>query len=59
MSPAEPAPAEIHDVPLDALVPDPRNPRRIDDEALCALARSLQEFGVVQPIVARRADRRV
>ncbi len=43
-------------VPIDVLHPDPANPRRIGDDELDALERSLRQFGFVQPIVARRAD---
>ena len=46
----------IEQVPIDLLHPDPANPRRISDEELDALERSLRQFGVVQPIVARRED---
>jgi DNA modification methylase len=46
----------IEQVPLDQLRPDPANPRRIGDDELDALERSLREFGFVQPVLARRAD---
>jgi DNA modification methylase len=46
-------------VPLDDLRPDPANPRRISDDELDALERSLREFGFVQPVLARREDRTV
>src|SRR5450756_1072256 len=46
-------------VPLDDLHPDPANPRRISEEELDALERSLREFGFVQPVLARREDRTV
>ena len=41
---------------LDQLRPDPANPRRIGDEELDSLERSLRQFGFVQPVVARRED---
>ena len=44
----------IEHVELDRLRPDPFNPRRITDEDL--EARSIQEFGLVDPIIARRED---
>jgi DNA modification methylase len=44
----------IEDVAIDDLLPDPANPRRISDDQLEALTRSLQEFGFVQPVLARR-----
>ncbi|MGD0249057.1 MAG: ParB/Srx family N-terminal domain-containing protein [Candidatus Limnocylindrales bacterium] len=43
-------------VPIDQLRPDPANPRRISDEELDALERSLRQFGFVQPVLARRED---
>ena len=46
----------IEFVPLDRLHPDPANPRRISDDELDALERSLREFGFVQPVLARRED---
>jgi DNA modification methylase len=49
----------IEQVPIDLLRPDPANPRRIGDAELDALERSIREYGVVQPVLARRADRTV
>jgi DNA modification methylase len=51
-----PMPLIIEDVPIDALHPDPANPRRISDPMLDALEASVGAFGVVQPILARRSD---
>jgi hypothetical protein len=48
----------VEEVPLDELRPDPANPRRIDAAELDALERSLRQFGFVQPVLARREDRR-
>jgi len=53
------APMTIEQVPLDQLRPDPANPRRIGDDELDALERSLRQFGFVQPVLARREDRTV
>jgi DNA modification methylase len=47
----------VKQVGIDALRPDPANPRRISTEQLESLTRSLREFGFVQPVLARRADR--
>lgn len=47
----------VEQVSIDRLRPDPANPRRISDEELESLTRSIGEFGFVQPIVARREDR--
>jgi DNA modification methylase len=49
----------IEEVPLDLLRPDPANPRRISEDELDALTRSLRQFGFVQPVLARREDRTV
>src|SRR5665811_355279 len=49
-------PHVIELVPIDQLHPDPANPRRISEQELDALERSLREFGFVQPVLARRAD---
>ena len=49
----------IDHVPIGELRPDPFNPRRISDAELEALTRSLREFGLVDPIIARGEDRTV
>jgi DNA modification methylase len=49
----------VEPVPIDDLRPDPGNPRRISDDELDALERSLRQFGFVQPVLARRDDRTV
>ncbi|MHB1345444.1 MAG: site-specific DNA-methyltransferase [Thermoleophilia bacterium] len=54
-TPSAPALA-IEDVPIDDLHPDPANPRRIADAELEALTRSIRQFGLVDPILARKAD---
>ncbi len=46
----------VDQVPIDQLHPDPANPRRISDDELDALERSLRQFGFVQAVLARRAD---
>ena len=50
---------EITQLSIDELRPDPANPRRISDAELEALTRSIREFGVVDPVIARREDRSV
>ena len=50
---------QIEQVPIDELKPDPANPRRISDQELEALTRSIQEFGLVDPIIARQEDKTV
>src|SRR5437588_277136 len=47
---------EIEHVAIDELGPDPANPRKISDAELEALTRSVNEWGFVQPVLARRDD---
>jgi ParB family chromosome partitioning protein len=49
---------EPNEIPVDAVYPNARQPRRVfDEEALQALADSIQQYGLVQPIVVqKRAD---
>ncbi|MDP9238011.1 MAG: site-specific DNA-methyltransferase [Chloroflexota bacterium] len=47
---------QIESVDIDTLRPDPANPRKISDEEMEALTRSIKEFGFVQPVLARRED---
>ena len=49
----------ITQVPIDDLVPDPANPRHMDEAELESLTRSVQQFGFVDPVIARREDLRV
>ena len=41
------------------LRPDPANPRRISDQELESLTRSIREFGLIDPIIARMGDKTV
>ncbi len=51
---AAPPPEELRDLPLELIVPNPRQPRRdFDGDALEALAGSLGEQGVLQPVLVR------
>ena len=54
-----PAPITVEHLPIDALDPDPGNPRRIEKAELAALCRSIDTFGLVDPVLARRSDHRV
>jgi ParB family chromosome partitioning protein len=46
--------AHFAELPLDAIHPNPKQPRQVfDDEALSELAHSIREFGVLQPVVVR------
>src|SRR3989442_13203790 len=47
----------IVQVPIGDLRPDPFNPRRMSDDELNALTGSIQQFGMVDPIIARREGR--
>ena len=49
----------MEEVPIEELHPDPANPRRIADAELEALTRSIQTFGLVDPVIARREDKTV
>jgi ParB family chromosome partitioning protein len=45
------------EVPVGAVAPNPKQPRtHFDDETIAALAASIREVGVLQPIVVRRAN---
>ncbi len=45
------------EIPTDEIRPNPRNPRSsFDEDALAELEHSVREFGLLQPIVVRRAD---
>ncbi|MHB1467708.1 MAG: ParB/RepB/Spo0J family partition protein [Solirubrobacteraceae bacterium] len=47
-------PQELRQVPVELISPNPSQPRRrFDDEQLAALAASLQEHGVLQPVLVR------
>jgi ParB family transcriptional regulator, chromosome partitioning protein len=42
------------EVPIAAIVPNPRQPRQVfDDDSLAELTHSIREFGLLQPIVVR------
>ncbi|MGH3786400.1 MAG: ParB/RepB/Spo0J family partition protein [Pseudonocardiaceae bacterium] len=46
--------AIYQEVPVEAVVPNPRQPRQaFDEEALAELVHSIREFGLLQPIVVR------
>ena len=49
--------ARYAELPIDAVVPNPRQPRTVfDEEALAELVFSIREIGLLQPIVVRRTD---
>jgi ParB family chromosome partitioning protein len=44
------------ELPIDAIVPNPRQPREVfDEDALAELVISIREIGLLQPVVVRRA----
>src|SRR5215212_5043845 len=56
VSPGEPGEDDVHlrDIPVELVVPNPRQPRRRFDEAtLAGLAESLRQRGVLQPVLVR------
>lgn len=49
--------AWLQELPVDTVRPNPRQPRaEFDDDALTALAASVREVGVLQPIVVRESE---
>ncbi|MFD3352332.1 ParB/RepB/Spo0J family partition protein [Streptomyces fradiae] len=47
--------AHFAELPLDAITPNPRQPRQVfDEDALAELVASIKEVGLLQPIVVRR-----
>ena len=49
--------SSINEIPLSQIHPNPNQPRReFDSEALKALADSIREIGIIQPITLRKID---
>ncbi|MFI7490614.1 ParB/RepB/Spo0J family partition protein [Micromonospora echinaurantiaca] len=49
--------ARFAEIPVDAIVPNPKQPRQVfDEEALEELKTSIREVGFLQPIVVRQLD---
>jgi ParB family chromosome partitioning protein len=56
---APPADAGLQSIPVDAIDPNPEQPRRVfDPEQIQSLADSIRRHGVLQPVVVRRAGDR-
>ncbi len=54
-TPAAPMGAHFAEIPLDAITPNPRQPREVfDEDALAELVTSIKEVGLLQPIVVRQ-----
>jgi len=52
---AETALSKVQELPIDSIVPNPRQPRKaFDNNSLQDLAQSLKRSGVLQPVVVRR-----
>ncbi len=53
----EPMGATYAELPIDQVVPNPRQPRTVfDEDALAELVFSIREVGLLQPVVVRRTD---
>lgn len=52
-------PLEVVEVAIDDLIPADYNPRKIDRKKAAGLARSLEEFGFLDPVVVNRRSGRV
>ncbi|MGW2490088.1 ParB/RepB/Spo0J family partition protein [Streptomyces sp. NPDC001606] len=53
--PAAPVGAHFAEIPLDAITPNPRQPRDVfDEDALHELVTSIKEVGLLQPVVVRQ-----
>ncbi|GAA3806581.1 ParB/RepB/Spo0J family partition protein [Streptomyces phyllanthi] len=53
--PSAPLGAHFAELPLDSITPNPRQPREIfDDDLLAELVTSIQEVGLLQPVVVRQ-----
>src|SRR5271157_5532407 len=50
---------QIEQIAIGELRPDSANPRRISEQELEALTRSIREFGLIDPIIARKEDKTV
>ncbi|MFF2512284.1 ParB/RepB/Spo0J family partition protein [Streptomyces sp. NPDC058086] len=53
--PSAPVGAHFAELPLDYITPNPRQPREVfDEDALAELVTSIQEVGLLQPVVVRQ-----
>ncbi|MBO0830407.1 MAG: ParB/RepB/Spo0J family partition protein [Actinobacteria bacterium] len=49
--------AYLEEIPVDSVVPNPRQPREVfDEDALAELAASIESVGLLQPVVVRQAS---
>lgn len=57
-APASVSGAHFAELPVDAITPNPRQPREVfDEEELEELAKSIKEVGLLQPVVVRSSGR--
>src|SRR5204863_2514722 len=50
------APAGLMEVPVNAVGPNPKQPRtKFDDDTIAALAALIRDFGILHPLVVRKA----
>ena len=55
--PAEVTGAYFDEIPVAAIIPNPRQPRQVfDEDALAELAESIKVVGLLQPVVVRQTD---
>jgi ParB family chromosome partitioning protein len=55
--PAPVAGAHFAEIPVDAITPNPRQPRQVfDEDAMAELVLSVKEVGLLQPVVVRPKD---
>jgi ParB/RepB/Spo0J family partition protein len=55
--PSEVAGAYFDEIPVAAIIPNPRQPRQVfDEDALAELAESIKVVGLLQPVVVRQTD---
>ena len=46
----------LEELPVDSIVPNPAQPRKtFDEESIEELARSIEQVGLIQPIVVRKS----
>ena len=57
LPPIEPNTAEVKNLDIQAIIPNPFQPRKLfNDESLQELSLSIKEYGVIQPLLVRRIN---
>src|SRR5690606_30648719 len=50
--------ARFVEIPIDQIVPNPKQPRRVfDEDAMAELVHSIKEIGLLQPVVVRQTGK--